>query len=145
MLRWRLYVELTARSNEHSFNQNKSAALLVNANRTANVFNTTINCQSDSVPFDASVTADVDVVANAQLNFGLAIAGTLGALPKLEAAVTAELSGSINGALRIQSDAEGTFSNSVTIFDFPLPGGIVIPGYVYNDRFARRGSKYALI
>lgn len=94
------------------------------------MFNQDVDCQAASVPLDTSVVADVDVVADAQIKFGIVIVGTTYP-PKVEtAAITADMSGSIDGALRVQANVEGSFSNSVTLFDFPLPGGIVIPKYV---------------
>lgn len=89
-----------------------------------------MDCKAGSVPFDTSVTADVDAVADARFTFGIVIAGTTVPLKLEMAAITAQMSGSIDGALRVQANAEGKFSKSITLFDFPLPGGIVIPGYI---------------
>ncbi|KZV75520.1 hypothetical protein PENSPDRAFT_748414 [Peniophora sp. CONT] len=122
--------ELTTRDDGNTINLSNSTSFPVNINKTnLNVFNTTINCQSASIPFDASVKADVDAVADAQFTLGIVATGTI-IPPQLNtAAITAGMTGSIDGALRVQASADGTFSSpSITLLDLPLPGGIVIPG-----------------
>ncbi|VDB99768.1 unnamed protein product [Peniophora sp. CBMAI 1063] len=122
--------ELTARDDGNTFNLTNSTSFPVNVNQTnLNVFNTTINCQSASIPFDASVSANVDAVADAKFTLGVVATGTI--IPPVlnTAAITAGMTGSIDGALRVQASADGTFSSpSITLLDLPLPGGIVIPG-----------------
>ncbi|KZV75519.1 hypothetical protein PENSPDRAFT_680989 [Peniophora sp. CONT] len=111
------------------FNKEVNFSLPVNIDKpNMNVFNTTINCQSATVPFEASVFADVDAVADAQFTLGVVATGTV-IPPKLDtAAITAGMSGSISGALRVQASANGIFSSPViTLLDLPLPGGVVVP------------------
>jgi hypothetical protein len=46
------------------------------------------------------------------------------------------LSGDINGTLRLNASADGSFSSpTITLFELPLPGGIVIPGYVADSEY----------
>ncbi|VDB99767.1 unnamed protein product [Peniophora sp. CBMAI 1063] len=116
---------------QNSFDKQDNMSFPVNINQSnLNVFNTTINCQSSPVPFDASISVDVDAVVDAQFTLGVVVTGHLLPLPKLDsAAITAGMTGSIDSALHVKASADGIFSSpSITLLDLPLPGGIDIPG-----------------
>ena len=117
------------------FDKQDSISFPVNINQpNLNVFNTTLNCQSSPVPFDASISVDVDAVINAQFTLGIVATGTF-VPPKLEtAAITAGMTGSIDSALHVKASADGTFSSpSITLLDLPIPGSIDIPGFALLD------------
>lgn len=51
------------------------------------------------------------------------------------------LSANINGVLRVNASADGSFSSSsITLLDLPLPGGLVIPGYFFQIIWPRPQS-----
>ncbi|KAI0032433.1 hypothetical protein K488DRAFT_70636 [Vararia minispora EC-137] len=103
----------------------------LNINQTGNVFNVSVsNCQVAGVPFNAAVSADATAVASATVSLGISVTGQLLPVPTLDtAAITAGLTGSVNGSLHIVATADGTFSSpDLTLLDVPLPGFVGIPG-----------------